>query len=360
MSKLSFTDHQLDPGAWAKTLGISKEAVELYLKSEVIDLHVDSFIWHRLWGYDLTKRHSAGITDGAGFGHCDFPRMREAHVTGAMWSITTNPIRPNEQLTDTFQENLEDMKAQFARVPDDYQIVSSYSDFVAARKAGKHAAMIVVQGAQAFQENPDLLHQIPDKCLISITLVHLSNSKIGATSSPLKGPGHDPHLTDIGRDIVARMNQEKMLVDLAHISPEGFWDALEVHDKSQPVVDTHTGVKGVWDHWRNLDDDQIKAIADLNGVIGIMYQGNFLGPKSFGYSLELVLDHMEHILRVAGEDFVALGSDWDGLVVTPKDMKTCLELPRLVEGMLRRGWKPSRVQKILGKNFLRTFKAIRP
>ena len=137
------------------------------------------------------------------------------------------------------------------------------------------------------------------------------------------------------------------------------FDALEVHDKSQPVLATHTGVSGVLPHWRNLDDDQVKAIADLGGTIGIIFHGQFLDGHNLGGSMEAIVRRMEHIQKIAGDDFVSLGSDWDGAISTPRDMPTCLELPKLADLMLRRGWKPESIKKALGGNALRVIEALR-
>src|SRR6185503_20071393 len=93
MAGLAFTDHRADPESWARALGISREAVELYLASDVIDLHIDSFIWTRIFGYDLRSRHGRGLLGARFYSQVDFPRLHEARVTGATWVITTNPLR---------------------------------------------------------------------------------------------------------------------------------------------------------------------------------------------------------------------------------------------------------------------------
>ena len=99
---LEYTDHRKDPAAWARSLGISNEAVQLYLDSEVIDLHIDSFLWTRMLGYDLTRRHTPGLLNGAFARQVDLPRLREAQVSGATWIITTNPARSSEDRAHTF------------------------------------------------------------------------------------------------------------------------------------------------------------------------------------------------------------------------------------------------------------------
>jgi membrane dipeptidase len=163
----------------------------------------------------------------------------------------------------------------------------------------------------------------------------------------------------LGREYVRRLNEKKIFVDLAHISKKGFFDAVEVHDRSQPLLVTHTGIAGVFEHWRNVDDAQLRAIADTGGTVGVMYQSSFLGDRYWGGSASRIVDHLEHIANTVGEDHASLGSDWDGAIITPRDMPTCLELPRLVQLMLDRGWSDTRIRKILGENFLRVVAALR-
>jgi membrane dipeptidase len=344
--------------AWARNLEVSREAIELYLASDVIDLHIDSFIWSRIFGYDLTKRHDLGPLGGRLFRQVDFPRIREAHVTGATWVVTTNIGRRSPWRARTLFRNLERLTATFAQVDGDFAVVRNAAEYQAARARGKHGAFIGVQGGNAFDENLAFLEAVPDGLILRVTLVHLSTSKMGITSSPLRlgAPGG---LTNFGREFVERLNARKIFVDLAHVSREGFFDAVAVHDKSQPLLVTHTGVSGVYPHWRNLDDEQIRAIARTGGTIGIMYQSGFLGPSTFRGRAALIVDHLEHIVRVAGEDHASLGSDWDGMIVPPVDMPSCLELPKLVQIMLDRRFSPERIQKILGGNFLRVVAALR-
>ncbi|NUP13276.1 MAG: hypothetical protein HOW73_45130 [Polyangiaceae bacterium] len=353
-----WVDHRKDPAAWAKELGISREAVDLYLDSDVIDLHIDSFIWTRVFGYDLTKRHDRGLFGASFYSQVDFPRILEAGVTGATWVITTNPARVATERKSTFKENLAQLRSIFDSVSDEFQVVTSAAEYRAARAAGKHGAFIGIQGGNALDVAPDALDAIPDRSVLRVTIVHLTSSELGATSAPLKLKS-DAGLTDRGRDYIRRLNEKKIFVDLAHISRPGFWDALEVTDRSQPVLVTHTGVCGVHDHWRNLDDDQIKAVANTGGTIGIMYEATFLGDSKWAGRADRIVDHLAHVVKVAGDDFASLGSDWDGAIVTPRDMPTCLELPILVDKMLTRGLSPSTVRKILGANFLRVVEALR-
>jgi membrane dipeptidase len=355
---LDFVDHRADPGAWARALGIPREAVELYLASEVIDQHVDTFIWHRVFGYDLTRRHGTGPFGARLLGQVDFPRIREAALGGAVWVVTTNPLRPARSRPRVLVDNVRTLLGLFAKVPDDFAHVTSVRAYRAARAAGKHAAFVGIQGGNALDHDVDALDRLPPGAVLRVTLVHLSNSRLGATSSPLRGGG-DAGLSDAGRALVEALHAKKIFVDLAHISKKGFWDALAVHDRSIAPIVTHTGIAGVHPHWRNLDDEQVRAIADRGGTIGIMYQASFLGAGEVGRRAARIVDHLDHVIRLTSDDHASLGSDWDGAIVTPRDMPTCLELPRLVAEMLARGYTPERVQKILGGNFLRTVASLR-
>ena len=342
--------------AWALELGIPTAAVELYRSTDVIDLHVDSFIWQRMLGYDLTKRHRAPLW-GAFLGQVDFPRIREAEISGATWVITTNPVREPADRARAFEENLGALAATFERASEHFQLVTNAREYAAARTAGKHAAFIGIQGGNALDVSLSELARLCDGRILRITLVHLSSSRIGSTSSPMRL--EDSGLSAFGAQMVEVLNERKVLVDLAHISAKGFWHACDAHAKQVPFVVTHTGVSGVYRHWRNLDDDQIRAVARSGGVVGIMYHAPFLGDRPWAGRVETIARHLEHVLNVAGEDTPALGSDWDGSIITPRDMPTCLELPRLVAALLKRGIGERAIQKLLGKNFLRVVREVR-
>lgn len=341
----------------ASALGISREAVELYAASDVIDLHVDSFIWARVFGYDLTRRHGTGLFGARFYGQADFPRIRAAGVTGATWVITTNPLRTAAGRARAFFRNVEHLRALFAKVPEEFAVVRSAAEYRAARESGRHAAFIGVQGGNALDHDLDDWEKVPDDVVTRVTLVHLSSSRLGSTSSPLRLT--DRGLTALGHELVRRLDGARILVDLAHISRKGFFDAVLAHDRTKPLIVTHTGVNGAHRHWRNLDDDQLRAIADTGGTIGVMYQSSFLGESSWGGRASAIARHLAHIVDVVGEDHASLGSDWDGAIVTPRDMPTCLELPRLVQILLDLGWNAPRIQKILGGNFLRALALLR-
>ena len=136
--------------------------------------------------------------------------------------------------------------------------------------------------------------------------------------------------------------------------------AVEMHDRTLPLIATHTGVCGVRPHWRNLDDRQIRAIADSGGVVGIIFAGNFLSRSGGPRNVDMVVEHLEHVLKVGGAECPAIGTDFDGAISPPSDIRSAHGYACLVDALLRRGHPVEVVEGILGRNFLMSFKRLRP
>jgi len=354
-SALAPRAHGGDAGKLATSLKISREAVELVWTSEVLDLHLESFIPPRLWGYDLHRRHSYRVPlNGYFFGHLDFPRAIEGGLTGAMWSIATNITRSSGGRADHLEANARALAASIERHPQ-MRVVRNHTEWEAARREGLHGALVCVQGGNAF-EGREYLN--PDGLLTRVTVVHLSNSIFGDTSSPLRA-GADRGLTDKGREFISWLNQERIFVDLAHAGTKTFWGAVEAHDRTQPLIVTHTGSKSVHPMWRNVDDEQVKAVADTGGVLGVIIHRAFLGGRV--HDGRGLLDHLEAFIRAGGEGCAALGTDYDGFIIPPPELRDgASAYYRLVHYMLERKWSEGRIRGILGANFLRSFAALRP
>jgi membrane dipeptidase len=282
--------------------------------------------------------------------------MVEAGLSGAVLSIATNPFRRPSRRTDVLLHNLARLRAAVEQHPRHLALVTDHAGYRRARAEGRMACFLALQGGNALG-SPDDLERLPEGLVSRITLVHLTGSPLGSPSAPSVRRGG---LTRLGAAFVEACNARRVLVDLAHISTAGFWEALAVHDRSQPAIVSHTGVRGVHDMWRNVDDDQIRAIAELGGVVGIMFHAGFLGEPFWSGRAEAVVRHVEHVVAVGGEDAVAIGSDFDGLIVPPDDLRTVDRLPVLAQRMLDRGFSPARVAKVLGGNYLRVVEAVRP
>ena len=346
----------------AERLGVTEHAVALCHDAELVDLHLDSFIPPRLYGYDLFKRHERTIVPGGRFfGHLDVPRMLEGGLSAGMWSITTNPFRPKGGRLRVFEKNLARFRDLVERSEGRMAFARDVREYREVRARGAHAVLLAVQGGNAFEAAPDQGPAVvPDRLLTRVTVVHLTNACYGASSAPVSRLRSARGLTDLGRTFVQQLDAERVFVDLAHIHPDGFWDAVEVHDPSRPLIVTHSGVDGVKPHWRNLDDRQIRAVADSGGVVGVMFHRGFLcrpgGPKDG----RAVVEHLDHLIDVGGEGCVAIGTDFDGAVNPPTDLRSADAYPRLVQHMLDAGWSDDRVRKCLGENFLRSWAALRP
>jgi len=322
----------------------------------VVDAHVESFVWTRLVGYDLGHRHGSGRLGGCFYSQADLPRMVEAGLSAAVLSVATNPLRSRSSRTAAMMRNLARLRAAVER-QGDVALVTDTAGYRRARAQGRLAIFLALQGGNALG-SPEDVDRLPPGLVSRVTLVHLTASSVGSPSAPSTRPGRG--LTGEGRALVEALNGAHILVDLAHVSVRGFWDALEVHDRAQPAIVSHTGVRGVHDIWRNVDDAQLRAIAEVGGVVGIMFHAGFLGEAFWSGRAEAVVAHIDHAVNVAGEDAVSIGSDFDGLIVPPADLRTVSELPVLVQRMLDRGYSADRVGKVLGTNYLAVMARIRP
>jgi membrane dipeptidase len=181
--------------------------------------------------------------------------------------------------------------------------------------------------------------------------VHLSANEAGC---PARGWGRCDRegLTPWGRELVARCDAARVLVDLAHINRRGFFDACNVAQR--PVIVSHTGVSGVAAHPRNIDDEQLRAVAEKGGVVGIMFASRYLGGRDLG----AVARHLVHVAAVAGDDTPALGSDWDGMIVPVRGLSDAAHLPLLVDELLARGMPEATIAKILRGNVQRVLRAV--
>ena len=318
------------------------------MADDLLDAHIESFVWTRALGYDLLRSHGRGLLGGRLYSQLDLPRMRAAGMTGGVFSIATNPFRSRAGRRTTLLANLARLQASLEADPG-VAVVADVAGYRRARAEGRMGCFLAIQGGNAVTADDVAL--LPD-VVSRVTVVHLTRSALGSPARPFGGRRG---LTAAGREYVAALDARRILVDLAHVNEAGFWDALAVHDRSTPAIVSHTGVRAVHDVWRNIDDAQIRAIADTGGVVGIMYHSGFLGESSAA----AVVRHLEHVVDVGGEDCAALGSDWDGFIVPPRDMRTVSDLPVLLSAMRARGFSDARMAKITAANYLRVVESVR-
>jgi membrane dipeptidase len=329
------------------------EARELHATVAVTDLHADTAKLMERLGYDLAERHERTLPRFINYvGHVDLPRLREGGVAAQVFGLWTVPY-PERGCRASVEAQLDALDAAIAKHPDQIAWALAADDVAAAQASGKLAAMGGIEGGQALEGDADNVLHFARRGVRSIGLLHFSANALGA---PAKGRGADATrgLSAIGHDVVREMNRCGVIVDLAHINRKGFFDALAA--TTQPVMVTHTGVLGVHAHWRNIDDEQLRAIADQGGCVGVIFARRFLG----GAGIDAVVDHLLHIVDVAGEDVAALGSDFDGFVVPPVGLEDVACLPNLTAALARRGVGEERLRKILGGNAQRVLAAVEP
>jgi membrane dipeptidase len=327
------------------------EARALHAEVHVIDLHADTAKLMDKLGYDLGARHDRPMPKRVNvFGHVDLPRMRDGGMAGQFFSFWTTPY-PERGCARSVAKQLDALDEAMAKHPEQLRWTRTGADIRAAKAAGELAALGGIEGGQALEGDLEAIEAFSRRGVRYLGLLHFSQNAIGR---PAKGRGSDGTvgLTAFGRDVVRECERTGVIVDLAHINRRGYFEALEL--ATLPPMVSHTGVLGVHEHWRNIDDDQLRAIAEKGGCVGIIFARKYLG----GASIDSVVDHLLHIIDIAGEDVPALGSDFDGFVVPPEGLEDIAAMPNLTVALSRRGVAPRVLEKILGGNVLRVLDAV--
>ena len=348
-------------GAGPSAAGLSEreaaffdEALALHHSGPVVDLHADPLLWSRLAGYDLLRRHRNRLPRSPFWSHSDLPRWREAGVDLVLTGIVTFPSAlPGPRAFRQACRTIERARDFEGASSGGFAIIEDLAGFDAAFETpAKVGGLLALEGAHALHGDLNHLEELRKRGLRSVGLAHFHRND---AVSPSWGPGGDSGplasrrranrgLSDFGRELVGALNANQLAVDLAHVGRAGFLEAAAL--SRQPVFVSHTGVRGGQDHWRNIDDEQIRVVAEQGGVVGLIFAGLYLG----GNRIADVVRHIEHVIEIGGEDCPALGSDFDGMIIPVKGLDEASSLPRLSAALLARGHLPERVAKIIGGN----------
>jgi membrane dipeptidase len=316
------------------------EAAALHHQARVVDLHVDTLL-------DLAagKRDLDGY---ANLGHVDLPRLRAGGVDVQVFAAFIHPREGGhgsqraDELLSAFGKTLASHHGEMAPV-------SRWAELEAALEAGKIAAVLSVEnGGDAVEGVPERVDVLYERGVRMMSLTWNNANPAGDGVLEAKHGG----LTPVGRELLARMQDLGMIVDVSHLSEATFWDVLEA--TRGPLVASHSDAFAVHRHARNLSDKQLRALGDRQGVVGINFYPTFLG----GATLERIVAHVEHMVEVMGIDGVALGSDFDGITQVPEGLEDVSRLPNLTAALLDRGYAGGDVAKILGDNALRVLKEV--
>lgn len=323
---------------------ISDEARAVHDAAIIVDLHADTpKLMSR--GYDLGRRHDPSWAVRRIGGHVDLPRMREGGLKAQFFTFWTFP-HPERGCAADVHRQIDALERAAAERPDELRLTTSADEVRAAAGSPLRFGLRGIEGGQALEGRLENVEAFARRGVRYLGLLHFSANALGR---PAKGFRSDAAqgLTPFGVEVVDECARLGVLVDLAHINRRGFFDA--VARRPGPLLVSHTGVTGVRAHWRNIDDEQLRAVADSGGCVGIIFAPVFVGP-----GLDAVVDHLQHVIKIAGADAVALGSDWDGFVRPTAGLDDPSQLPRLTEALLRRNVPVETIHKLLGANALRT------
>jgi membrane dipeptidase len=364
---------------------ISAKARDLHFRSLVIDTHTDTTQRFVFGEFDLGARHADGSVD--------IPRMREGGLGAIFFAVWIKGTITGREAVERALAQIEAIRRQVALHPNDLALARTAGDIRRAREAGKIAVLTAVEGGHMMNRDLGVLREFASLGVSYMTLTHMHNTE-WADASTAK-PVHDG-LSEFGKQAIGEMNRLGMIVDVSHVSDKTLCDVLAVSEA--PVLASHSSCQALCKTPRNLSDEMMKALVARNGVVQINFHMGFLSQEfrdaekaqpELGKQMEaeaekrcgeneacqilesdkivrgfvaegklprvdwtLIVDHIDHAVKVAGIDHVGLGSDFDGAEM-PYGMEDASRLPRITEALLQRGYSETDIEKILGGNALR-------
>jgi membrane dipeptidase len=372
---------------------IAQSTTKLHKKAIVVDTHNDILSSSVLDGLDISKRLNTG--------HSDLVRWKEGGLDVQFFSVWTDKTPRNKDgfFHDAMQE-IDSLEIISLRNYDKMTLATNWKEVKRGIRKDKLVALIGVEGGHMIEDDLDKFQQLYDHGMRYMTLTwNNSTSWASSAMDETQRPDSLKHkgLTDKGKEIVKRMNELGVIVDLSHVGEQTFYDAINTTTK--PVMLSHSSVWNICPVFRNVKDDQIKAVAKNGGVICINFYAGFIDSnfankhlwltqnegKKFRDSLQTkydaakinqiwgetfkkeldplrptlsqVVDHIDYIVKLVGDDYVGIGSDYDGIDFAPKGLDDATTYPKITEELKRRGYSDTSIKKILGGNVLRVMKA---
>lgn len=381
------------PGYWRKasrrgTVQLSAAASELHQRGFVFDGHNDL-------PWELRTKASSSfekldISQPQPDLHTDIARLHKGHVGAQFWSayVPADTAQRGTALRDTL-EQIELVQAMMQRYPETFELAQSASDVERIQKSGKIASLIGVEGGHAIENSLETLRRLRELGASYMTLTH--SDTLDWADSATDDPRSDG-LSPFGEEVVREMNRLGMLVDLSHVSPATMKDALRV--SRAPVIFSHSSARALADHPRNVPDDVLRLTAANGGLVMVNFFSGFIEPEAaklmaqmFAAGRELrkqfpddaeyeqarrrwraehpiprgsihdVVDHIDHIVRVAGLDHVGIGSDYDGVTSLPTQLEDVSTYPLITQALLDRGYTEGEIHQIMSGNILRVMRA---
>ena len=324
----------------------------------------------------------------------DIPRLHAGRVGGQFWSVWVPPEVTGPAAVKMTLEQIDLVRAMVARYPNDLQMAYTADDIVAIHKAGRIASLIGIEGGHQIDNSLPVLRQMYVLGARYMTLTHTLNNDWA--DSATANPRHHG-LTPFGRVVIHEMNRLGMLVDLSHVSPDTMKAALAA--TMSPVNFSHSGARALDDHPRDVPDDVLALVRNNHGIVMVNFYPDYVSPERAHWdadraaeqarfnsppfnglyigqperakaamsewenahpppvvTIAMVADQIDHVRQVAGVDCVGLGSDFDGIPVTPVGLDGVDKFPALLEELARRGWSDGDLAMLAGENLLRVMR----
>lgn len=328
---------------------------DVHRSALLIDTHND-VTSRTLTGFDIGKADMEG--------HTDIPRLKAGGVGAVFFAVYVaaefakdkTAAHRTLQMIDTVRTDI------IGKYPNDFTFASNAGDIEAARKAGKIAALMGIEGGHAIEDDPRLLRDYYALGIRYMTLTHTNTNSWADSSGDIGDTKVQHHngITDKGKAIIAEMNRLGIMVDVSHVADKTFWDALET--SKAPIIASHSSCRALADVPRNMTDEMIAALAKKGGVVQINFNCGFLVKTPEGgkpsSTLADVVAHIDHAVKLGGIGAVGIGSDFDGVTCTPKGLDDVSKFPNLTRALLEKGYSADDIRKIYGGNLLRVMRAV--
>ena len=336
-------------------------AARIHKQAIVVDTHIDTTMMLGKDGWDFMVRHQPE----PGENHVDLPRMREGGLDAAFFSIYMPGTVTGPEAVKRALILIDHVRRLAEQHPGEIALATTAAEVRAANKAGKIAALMGMEGGHMIDDSLAVLREYQRLGVRYLTLSHSVNTNWSDSSGDK--PAHNG-LTDFGKDVVRELNRLGVMVDISHVSDKTFWDALET--SKAPLVASHSSMRAISGHPRNMTDDMVRALGGKGGVVMINYSVGFLSNERYEaqqknvpaaelprVSWEKIVDHIDHAVKLVGPTHVGLGSDFDGTTV-PDGMEDVSKLPKITAALLAKGYSEQDVKNILGENILRLLERV--
>src|SRR3954468_9150296 len=384
--------------AIAQDATVSARARAIHDSALVVDTHADTP--QRF----LDESFDIGSTDPSDIGHISLDKARRGNLSAEFFSIWVEPETNQGRYARHTFDLIDSVYEQAARHPDRMTMAFSTADIERARREHKLAALMGIEGGHSTENDMHLLRDFYRLGVRYMTLSWSNTNEWADSSGDIDDPKVQHHngLTDFGKQVVLEMNRLGMMVDISHVADKTFWDAIAT--TKAPVIASHSSARALVNAPRNMTDDMLKAVAKNGGVIQVNFFNGF-DDESFRKALDAqakdhaaaiqkfvdeqkalgkpvdyvqvdrierewmakiprpplkaLIDHIDHIAKVAGVDHLGLGSDFDGVSgATPQGIDSAADLPKITQALLERGYSAEDIAKILGGNLMRVFREV--